>query len=259
MKLRQLLLVITGTVCLPAISHAQLTLSAGLEYLQWEEDTTPAVTEDGFLFALGVGYTQGRDSGFLVGYRGRLWTGVVDYEGSTLLTNQPVTSTTNYLGLTNELQGRWRRPLEGKKYRLDILAGLGIDAWRRELSSVQREDYLVAYLRTGLEFDSASSNTWLAGLGVKYPFWIREDAHLTNIGFDSNPELSPGGKISAYAHLGYRMSRWWSIVGYADGYRFSKSDPVTVTEVRRGLGTVTVFQPASDMLFLGVKLERVLR
>jgi hypothetical protein len=195
MKLRQLLLVVAGTVCLPAVSHAQLTLSAGLEYLQWEEDTTPAVTEDGLVLALGIGYTQKRDSGFLLGYRGRLWTGVVDYEGSRLFTGQAVTSTTNYLGLTNELQGRWRRPLKDNKYRSDILAGFGIDAWRRELSSVQREDYLVAYVRAGLEFDSSFKNTWLAGAGVKYPFWVKEDAHLTDIGFDSNPELSPGASF----------------------------------------------------------------
>ena len=150
------------------------------------------------------------------------------------------------------------RPLEDSKYRSDILAGLGIDAWRRELSSIQREDYLVAYLRAGVEFDSVSAGTWLGGLGVKYPFWIKEDAHLTNIGFDSNPELSPGGKASAYAHLGYRFRRQWSVVGYADGYRFSKSDSVTVNEIRRGFGTVTLVQPASDMLFLGIKLEYTL-
>jgi hypothetical protein len=233
-------------------------MSAGLEYLQWEEDTTPAVTEDGLLLALGIGYTQQRDQGFLLGYRGRLWTGVVDYEGSTLFANRPVTSTTDYLGLTNELQGRWRRPLEDKKYRRDILAGLGIDAWRRELSSVQREDFLVAYIRAGLEFDSASRKSWLGGAGLKYPFWISEDAHLTDIGFDSNPELKPGGKISAYAHLGYRFSSKWTMVGYADGYRFSKSDPVTVNEISQGLGTVTLSQPASDMLFIGIKLEYAL-
>ena len=259
LKLGRLLSIALLCVFLPNDAYAQLTLSAGLEYLQWEEDTSPAVTEDGLLFALGIGYTQQRDSGFLLGYRGRLWTGVVDYEGSTLFTNQPVTSTTDYLGLTNELQGRWRRALKDNKYRSDILVGLGIDAWRRELSSVQREDYVVAYVRTGLEFDTASRNSWLGGIGVKYPFWVREDAHLTDIGFDSNPELKPDGKISAYAHLGYSFSTRWSIVGYADGYRLSKSDPVTVNEISNGFGTVTLSQPASDMLFLGVKLEYILQ
>lgn len=252
------MLVVAAIVCLPAVSHAQLTLSASVEYLQWEEDTSPAVKEDGPLLALGIGYTQRRDSGFLLGYRGRLWLGTVDYEGSTLFTNQPVVSTTDYLGLTNELQGRWRKPLKNDKYRSNVLVGLGVDAWSRELSPVQREDYLVAYLRAGVEFDSASEKTWLGGIGVKYPFWVREDARLTDIGFDSNPELTPGSRLSGYAHLGYRFNTKWSVVGYADGYRFSKSDPVTVNEIRQGLGTVTLVQPGSDMLFIGIKLEYAL-
>jgi len=257
MRLRQLIPAVCLAV-LPLASNAQWTLSAGVEHLDWEEDTSPTVSEQGLLFTFGVGYTQQRDEGLLFGYRGKLWLGSVDYTGATLLTNQPITGSTGYTGLTNEAQARWRRQLQDRDYRLDLVAGLGIDVWRRELSSVQREDYIVTYVRTGLEVDSVSEHTWMYALGIKYPLWVKEDAHLTSIGFDSNPELNPGGKVSLYTHLGYRLRNQWSIVGYVDGYRISRSNEESVTEVANGYGPMTVYQPASDMLLIGIRLERSL-
>lgn len=255
MRLRQIILIMS-LLFLPGVANAQLTVSAGLEYLDWEEDVSPPVTERGPLFVLGVGYTQERDEGLVFAYRGRLWLGTVDYDGATLLTNQPISGTTGYTGLTNEAQVRWRKPIQTGDYSLDLVAGLGIDVWRRELSYVQREDYLVTYVRAGVAADSAYEGTWMYALGIKYPLWVGEDAHLDSIGFDSNPELNPGGKVSLYTHLGYRFQDNWALVGYIDGYRFSRSNEETVTEVKNGFGQMTVYQPASDMLLIGIRLER---
>ena len=255
MRLQPFILIVF-LVLLPTVAHAQLTLSVGAEYLDWEEDVSPTVEEQGLLFTFGVGYTQQRDEGLIFAYRGKLWFGSVDYTGATLLTKQPTTGTTGYLGLRNEAQARWRKPIQEGEYRMDLVGGLGIDAWRRELSSVQREDYFVTYVRAGLEVDSDFERTWMYGLGIKYPIWVSEDAHLDRIGFDRNPELNPGGKISLYTHLGYRFRSQWAIVGYVDGYRFSRSNEVTTTEIAKGFGSLTVYQPASDMLFIGLRLER---
>lgn len=257
MRLRQIILIMS-LLFVPGIASAQLVLSAGLEYLDWEEDVSPPVTENGLLFTFGLRYTQELDEGLLFAYHGKLWLGSVDYSGATLFTNQPISGTTGYLGLTNEAQARWRKPMQDGQYRLDLVAGLGIDAWRRELSSVQREDWFVTYVRAGVAVDSVSERTWMYAFGIKYPLWVGEDAHLDNIGFDSNPELNPDGKVSLYTHLGYRLRDQWTLIGYLDGYRFSRSNEVPVTEIAQGFGPMTVYQPASDMLILGIRLERLL-
>src|SRR5438067_1221883 len=63
-----------------------------------------------------------------------------------------------------------------------------------------------------------------SGGGIKYPFWTRQDAHLTDIGFNANPHLEPKGTLSLYADVGYRFTRRWSVTGYYDSYRFDESN-----------------------------------
>jgi len=255
--LYQCFALISALFFLPGVACAQLTLAAGVEIFNWEENTSPAVSEDGVFLTFGVGYTQQVESGFLLAYRGKLWTGTADYTGATLFNSVPITGKTAYLGLTNEAQARYRTQLKNN-YRRDLLAGIGLDIWQRELSSVQREDFEIIYVRAGFNIDSASSGTWLFGLGLKYPIWIREDAHLTNIGFDRNPELNPGGKVTPYGQAGYRFNRQWKLTGYVDGYRLTRSNEEAANEIAKGYGPVTVFQPDSDMLVIGIRLDRAI-
>ena len=241
---------------LPSIARAELTLSAEAAYLKWKEVTNPVVEETGPLYGLGLAYTQNRDSGALFAYRGKLWGGQVDYEGATLFGGTPVTnSTSSYAGLGNELQARWRK-LDGY---LDGVLGAGLDVWRRSLSSVQKEDYAIAYLRLGVESRTDDFSKWGVSIGLKYPIWTYENAHLDDIGFDSNPILHPGGELSPYASLGYRLTPKLQFVAFYDGFRFSKSPPVQVNEVAQGLGPATVVQPASSMSIFGIRVEYLLR
>lgn len=249
---RILLSAFIACLLFPVPAAAQLAAHVGVEYLRWKERTVPEVRETGALFAIGVDYTQAADRGLLFAYRGRLWTGDVDYEGAELFTGIPVKSTTSYFGMSNELQSRWRRQIE-EGYFVDLVLGVGWESWRRELSRFQKEDYDVAYVRIGMDFDTPEIDKWMIGLGVKYPVWTRLDAHLTSIGFDRNPELKPGRDVSAYAQAGYRFDRSWRVIAYADGYRFKESDGEIVNHSTQG--TVEVFQPASSMLTVGAKVE----
>lgn len=235
-------------------AQAQLAVSAGIEYLKWEEETTPAVTETGPLLALGLEYTWDQPEGFVFRYRGRFYTGDVAYDGAFLFSGTPVKSTTSYLGIDNEIQARYRKPIEDE-YWLDLVLGLGWDSWQRKLSASQKEDFDVAYARLGAEFDTHATASWLIGFGVKYPLWIREDAHLTDIGFDSNPQLKPGRDISFYGRLGYHIDRNLRLIAYADGFRFKQSAGVDVNEVALGLGPTVLVQPRSKLFIGGVKLE----
>ena len=250
--------VLGAAAMLPSIAHAELTLSGGIDYLYWKETTVPAVKETGPLFALGAAYTQNRHDGALFAYRGKLWGGTVDYDGATLFGGTPVKSTTNYSGLSNELQVRWRKAGKTGGY-LDGVLGAGLDVWRRSLSSVQKEDYAIGFLRLGVESGTEDSSKWSVSLGFKYPVWTYENAHFDQIGFDSNPILHPGKELSPFGSLGYRFTPKLQLVGYYDGFRFGRSASVQTNEIAQGLGPTTLVQPATTMSVYGIRVEYRLR
>ncbi|MBI3526388.1 MAG: hypothetical protein HY067_00270 [Betaproteobacteria bacterium] len=254
---RWIAILLCTPVLLPAIAHSQLLVNGGVEYFHWNENTTPEVKETGPMFTFGLAYSQEREAGALFAYRGKIWGGSVDYEGATLLGGTPLLSTTNYEGINNEVQVRWRKP--GKVGgSLDGVVGLGLDLWRRELTSVQKEDYAIGYLRLGVESGADYNGQWSVGLGIKLPFWTYENAHLEQIGFDSNPILHPGKELSPFGSLGYRFTEKLQVTAYYDGFRFGKSKNVNTNEVATGQ-PIIVFQPASDMSIFGLKLEYRMR
>ena len=245
-----------AVLCMAAVApaRAEFTLAGGIEYFSWVEDTSPiGVKENGPLLAFDIGYTTDQAKGFVFAYRGHFYAGQVDYEGALLFApSVPVSATTNYVGAANEAQLRWRVPIE-RGYRMDILGGLGLDLWQRQLSADQVEDYTVVYARLGVEVSSGRALGWLAAGGLKYPLYTREDAHLTDVGFDQNPILTPGKSVSAFARLGYRFTPHWTLIGYYEGYRFSQSneEPVSIGGVFAGW----VSQPASNMNVFGLSLQ----
>jgi len=234
-------------------AHAQLAVTAAVEYFQWIEDTAPIeVREQGPMFALGLEYTQRKDKGWLFAYRGKLYAGSEDYDGFSLAApNVPVTGSTSYFGAANEIQLRYRLPPQ-RSYWLDLVGGAGYDFWERELSDIQKEDYQVAYLRLGAALDTPTEKGWSLGAGLKYAAWVAEDAHFTDLGFQQNPTLYPVGRWSVYAFAGFRFQRHLALIGYFDSYNFGESDPVTVTQ---GGNSFQFFQPASRQYNLGIGLQ----
>jgi hypothetical protein len=239
-------------LCMALPAAAEFSISAGVESFRWDEATTPSVSEDGPLFALGLAYTQEKDRGLLFAYRGRAYIGDVDYNGSGLFTGAPIQGTTSYTGMANELQARWRLPAE-QEYRVDFLFGLGLDIWERQLTSFQSEDYRIGYLRLGAEMAPAAKAGWTVGGGIKYPFYTDEDAHLTEIGFDSNPTLKPEGNVSFFAQVGYHFNEKFRLIAYYDSFDFDDSPAEPVNHSLTG--PITVYQPASEMRIIGLKLE----
>ena len=237
---------------LPA--HAQLAVTAAVEYFQWIEDTSPIeVREQGPLFVLGLEYTQPKDQGWLFAYRGKVYTGTVQYDGALLSApSVPVSGDTSYFGVTNEVQLRYRL-LPQRSYRFDLVGGAGYDFWERELSDVQTEDYQVAYVRLGIALDTTSDRGWMLGTGLKYPVWTEEDAHFTDFGYQQNPKLQPVGRVSPYVYAGFRFQPHLALVGYFDSYSFGASDPVTVSS--SGGGSTQFYQPASVQYNFGIGLQ----
>ena len=238
------------------VAHAESSIGGSIENYQWQETITGSPLspkEAGLRYAVNIKWTQDGDHGLLLGYRGRLYAGRVHYDTFLQSTNAPVATSTQYGGITHEGQLSYRT--DANIYKLDFVGGAGLDTWQRSIDNNgfnQIEDYLIIYLRAGINLEKPASGAgWHGAGGLKYPIFTSEDAHLESQGFSSNPILSPGKDISFYAELGYRVSKRWDIVGYYDSWRFKQSDTVIASSG----GTVYgIYQPESRMDAYGVKV-----
>jgi hypothetical protein len=233
-------------------AHAGWSVSADLESFKWEESGTPSVSEKGARYGFGWGFTQERPVGWQFAYRGQFRRGTVNYTGAFLFTGQPTTARTRYTGLVNEAQGIYRLP---QPLGLELVGGLGYDYWERNILPDQREDYSVVFLRLGLNIDPRAPRGWFGGGGLKFPFYVSENAHLDELGFNQNEKLQPKGEVSLYAQAGYRFTPRWSLIGYYDSYRFGESKPVRATSASSPGTQFLLFQPASTVNTLGLKLQ----
>ena len=243
-------------LALPALllagaAHAEWDANVKVERFRWAEESQPSVTETGPRYGIGLGWTQDGEHRLSARWRGELYGGSVEYRGAELFApNNAVTGTTEYTGFITELQGVYRLAPS----RFALIGGLGFDYWNRQLTDIQKEEWYVTFVRLGGEFGDRArrGGGFFAGAGVKYPIYIAEDAHLTDIGFDSNPTLHPGRAPSLYAEIGYRFTEQWTLTGYYDSYRFRESPGVSTTS---GGSRFTVFQPTSSVDTFGLRLH----
>jgi hypothetical protein len=234
-------------------AQAGWSVSADLEYFRWRESTDPIVTERGGRFGLGWDFVGERPAGWQFAYHGEFRRGTVDYTGALLFDpTQAVTARTRYTGLVNEAQGiyRFAHPLG-----VELVGGLGYDYWERNILPDQREDYSVVFVRLGLNIDPRASRGWFGGGGLKRPFYVSENAHFEELGFDQNPKLEPEGRWSVYGQAGYRFTPAWGLIGYYDSYRFAESKPVRATSSAFPGSTFLFVQPASSVNSYGLRLK----
>ncbi len=235
-------------LALSAPASAEWSAFGEVEHFQWKEDTSPSVTERGPMVGLGLRWREDKPAGLGFGFESRLYGGSVDYDGSLLFSGTPVTGTTQYGGWRNELQAIYRFPGSAA----EAVLGAGYDYWNRQLTADQHEEYNVGYLRLGVNMDRRQPAGWFGGGGIKYPFYVDQNAHFPDIGFVPNTHLRPKGEASLYAELGYRFAPHWTLAGYYDSYRFGESDPVLVSD---GATTEAFFQPKSSVDSVGLRLR----
>jgi hypothetical protein len=230
------------------LASAEWSVFGDLERFRWKEDISPSVTETGPMVGLGLRWRQDQPAGLGFGYESRLYGGSVNYDGALLFTGEPISGTTVYGGWRNELRATYR--FVGSPG--EVVLGAGYDYWNRQLTADQHEEYNVAYLRLGFDIDRRLPTGWFGGGGVKYPFFVDENAHFPEIGFVPNTHLRPKGEASLYAEVGYRFNPRVTLAGYYDSYRFEASDAVLVTD---GVSTEAFFQPKSSLDSLGLRLR----
>jgi hypothetical protein len=250
-----------------AASKPAFAVNAGLESFRWEEFSggQRLLTETGprLVVGLTLDHLQQGNQANPYSAEARAYLGVIDYDGQTQAGVAAKTDV-NYFGASAEIMGGLRLAGSG----MDLLGGLGVDTWNRELQdgvtangSVAlgyREDYFILYgkLGPGFLFRSETRRTYLQ-FGIKYPLYTYERAYLTDIGFDSDVDLAPGRQLSGYAKLQMNWGketdkpRFGASI-YYDSFRFSASDSKTVSA--SGI-LYRVHQPESRMDVLGARLE----
>src|SRR5437763_9491427 len=135
---------------------AEWSVNAQVERFRWNEQVSPPpeVDESGGRAGVGLTWTQDKDFGLRLRYRGTFYAGSVRYKGQQLITHTPAQATSDYAGVVNEIHGLYRASAESW---FQLVAGLGFDYWERTLPfSSQREDWAVAFARIGAE-----TRTWL--------------------------------------------------------------------------------------------------
>jgi hypothetical protein len=249
-------------------SKPSFALTAGVESFRWEEfdGDQRLLKETGPRLVVGFtldNLTQG-DQANPYSVEARVYLGVVDYDGQTQ-SGVPLTTDVNYFGVNAEVMSGLR--LAGSM-RMDLLGGLGVDTWTRDLqdgvtanglvAQGYQENYFILYgkLGPGFLFQSETRRAYLQ-FGLKYPLYTYERAYLSNIGFDSDVDLSPGRQLSGYAKWQMNWGKEtdkprFGVSIYYDSFRFSASDSKTVS----GGGVLySVHQPESRMDVLGARLE----
>jgi len=215
-------------------------LNAGVELYRWQEfddSGTRLLTESGprLFFLAAINNTDRPRNGFIYEATLKGYTGNVDYDGQDN-NNIFISSKSMYSGFAIDLNGGVRI---ADKFDMDVLAGIGINVWRREIKDDQNaqgslvsgitEDYDIQYLTLaiGLPQRYANADGYLK-VGLKRPYSTREDVDNFNV------TLSPGKKVSGI--ISYKLifdansnNLISSIMFYYDGFRFSKSqDEVTL-------------------------------
>lgn len=230
-------------------ADAQIVTSAGIGYVDWRESTSPlTVREQGALLDLRIRYDPPKERGVRGVYGGSFYWGQANYQGSYLYDRTvPALAVSQYIGTMQEGQVRYRATpvIEG-------VVGVVADLWRRRLGSRQKEDFRVLWIRLGADHGTPGVGGWRVGGGLKAPVWVEENAHFNDIGFDQNPRMAPGRRLSGYAEVDYRLNLNWTLVGQWDSYRFGRSPERTVTVDGNA---ARVSQPATRMHTFGLRLE----
>lgn len=247
--------------CIAPVSvQAAWNIGAGLENYTWTEYPAGAANtpkESGMRAAWFFDWAQEKDEGPQFAWHGKLYGGTVNYDTYVVSTGAPITTQTDYSGVMNEGQLFFRK--DQGNYKLDYIAGLGFDFWRRGIRNTgfsQIEDYSVLFLRLGMRLGKSRMDAGFhAECGIKYPVSTWEDAHLPSLGYTSNPSISPSGVVSGYVELGYRIAPQFDVVGYYDSWRFDRSGEVRTNKPTDPAGSYwLVHQPKSDMDAIGIKL-----
>ncbi len=243
-------------------SHSLEGVDVGFQYYQWREYADAGarlLTEQGTRLQIGV-QKHNLDRpypGPVYNAQANAWFGTVGYDGHTYNSETkaltPITSVTDYLGASAGVAVGQRFGVAGRGRILDLMAGMQVDTWLRNLRSAYDD---IGQHATGYrEWYRVGTGRFAAGIyqplgrgygylqvGVKYPFYTSE--YVSNVGIT----LSPGKRPSLYGRLEFLnllplIKRRAVLAAYYDTFRFS---PSAVKQ--------DIYQPQSHMDVIGLSV-----
>lgn len=239
----------------------------GAEFFIWEEfgdADRRLLQETGVRYTLGVSKNNldRRTAGPLYEVQLKNYFGDLIYDGQTQ-SGQPLDTNVAYQGnqLRLALGGRVRLDIWPFMNMVDVLGGLGIENWTRNIedgvtaSGVKalgiKETYQVSFSEFGIGLMGLrGESTNYLQVGARKPFQTREGVAI----FDGPVTLSPGREWSMFAKYTFGHAAPSSRLGltlYYESYRFSKSAPVSTSI---GGTPVLVLQPKSEMYVFGFQV-----
>lgn len=256
-----LILSLSAATIAQAADNPQASIQFGLQDFRWREfgdDGARLLQEKGWRYSIGGAYDNFRREGpgLLYSVGGKLYLGVVDYDGQTQ-SGIPATADVNYFGLNLEALAGYRF---GQRLGLDIFGGIGLDDWLRSLNDARTntglpvsgydEYYTIVYGKAGLGFFHLL-NSWryLLQAGVKLPLLTSEYVNLGD-GVTLQPGLKPAAFANVQFDFGAGRHNRFNVALYYDSFRFSESDPELLVD---GGTTYLVVQPRSDMDVYGLR------
>lgn len=230
-------------------ARAQFRVEAGVESYDWREHTTPIVVhEHGPRFSFAAGFLQPKQQGLLFAWRGELYGGNVDYNGSFQFdATKAASGGATYLGTAQRAEARWRWPATA-----DAALGLEYETWQRKLSASQEETYRTISLRLGVEHDASVASRFVAGGGIRFLLATGEDATIEEAGVRYALGLKPGRGSNPFLHAGYRVIPHVTVLAYWDGMSLGRSN--TIVLLKRGKPRASVSQPDTDVTRLGMRI-----
>lgn len=249
----------------PEKADAEMRVTAGVERFSWGEYSSGVkmLDESGPRYVAGFTWLRDGRSGLLPGYNGKLYSGDVTYNGRACTASgqcSPFSTTTGYQGMLNEALLHYRldssiQPGDADRHYLDLVAGLGVDFWTRDIKkdggvAGYKENYTIGFLRAGIAMLPAKSGLEAAA-GFKYPLYLNEIVGFKALGADGDPVLHPKADLSYYASIGWRFNNPWSVTLEFDSYRFKESDTVSYTV--GGVPASPIVQPESRMEVMTLK------
>jgi hypothetical protein len=240
-------------LALTAACAGAADLSLRYERWTWTEQDEAGrrmLREEGPL--LGLGMETSRDAGnWILRGRARGFLGEVDYDGATQA-GDPVETTTEYYGLTTELEAR--RPVSiGPALELQPLAGLGWRGWLRRIDNSGRFssgydeawNTVYALLGAGARWSPQPDTTVFAEAALRLPAFNEVRYSLAFNEENDHATVEPGRDPSWRAEAGVERLPW-KVSLFIERLVFSRSET-------RIIPPFEVFQPESEGELIGIQ------
>ena len=240
--------------------EAGIAIKAGIENFKWKEyhGNEKLLEESGnrSFLGLAIDRTHSLSSEIVYNHEAKFYGGDVIYDGQTQA-GVPVKSNTGYSGLLYSAEFGRRLELMESKFAWDILFGLKLDMWDRDIKGGldetgnfargYKESYTIVSGNAGTG-PVWKNNYWFGRflLGFSYPFFTKEVVQ------GLHAPLEPKGQTSIYfkMHNQFPMTKHVNFILdlYYDAYQFGQSDPVSISN------DIKVWQPDSSQETLGLQI-----